>query len=247
MEYSERTYRGRFRSDRWAGFVVGVKDSDLWIGVDRGSFRPGMREFCLGFLGGLRAEMEAYIASDPGYASSLVPYDPRADAPDILVRMSRAARLAGVGPMAAVAGAVARQTGHALLREFAVREALVENGGDIWALTETGLDVALFAGASPLSDRVGLRVPAGEYGVCTSSGTVGPSLSLGCADAVMVVCGDVLLADAYATAFANRVQTADDVESVAALAGAARGVLGALVVKDDRMAAVGGCELKVFG
>ncbi len=246
MEYNERTYRGRFRSDRWMGFVVKVKDSDLWIGVDRVSFCPEMEDFCLSFVERLRVRMEEYLAMDREYASSLIPYDPCLGAPEILMRMSHASRVAGVGPMAAVAGAVACEVGRALCGEFEVREVLVENGGDIWALTETGLDVSLFAGASPLSERVGLHIPAGEFGVCTSSGSVGPSLSFGCADAVMVVCRDVLLADAYATAFANEVRDVSDVEYVAERAGKADGVLGALAVKDSRMAVAGSCGLKVF-
>lgn len=100
-----------------------------------------------------------------------------------------------------------------LRREYGVGEVVVENGGDIYADVRRPLDVALFAGTSPLSERVGLHLPAGTHplGICTSSGTVGPSLSFGRADAVMIVCRDVLLADSFATAYANRIRSEADV------------------------------------
>lgn len=247
MEYSERTYRSRFRGDRWAGFVVKVKESDLWVGVDRASYRPDMKRFCEQTLGSIRSEMEEYLASDAEYASSLAPRLPREGAPQVMVRMAEAAEIAGVGPMAAVAGAVAEAVGQTLRRQFDVREVLVENGGDIYADIAGDIDVSVFAGQSPLSEKVGLRIPAGVFGVCTSSGTVGHSLSLGRADAVMVVCRDALLADAWATSLANRVHTIADLDAVAEQIGAAQGILGALLVKDDRMAVIGEFELKIFG
>ncbi len=148
--------------------------------------------------------------------------------------------------MAAVAGAVAEAVGQALRSCFDIGELIIENGGDIYADIAEGIDVAVFAGESPLSDKVGLRVPAGTWGVCTSSGTVGHSLSLGSADAVMVVCRDAMLSDAWATALANRVQTVADVERVAQEIGGVPDIAGALLVKDDRMAVAGVLEMKIF-
>jgi ApbE superfamily uncharacterized protein (UPF0280 family) len=95
---------------------------------------------------------------------------------------------------------------------------------------------------------VGLHIPKQEFplGICTSSGTVGPSLSFGKADAVMIVCRDVLLADSYATAMANKIQTADDLQPVIEHISANNDILGALAVKDDRMAVCGRYELRLF-
>ena len=102
--------------------------------------------------------------------------------------MLAASAMAGVGPMAAVAGAVAGSIGADLEAEFGCREIVVENGGDIWLRFEETLEISVFAGSSPLSERVGVSIPPSlsPLGVCTSSGTVGPSLSLGLADAAMV-------------------------------------------------------------
>jgi ApbE superfamily uncharacterized protein (UPF0280 family) len=110
------------------------------------------------------------------------------------------------------------------------------------------MDISVFAGQSPLSERVGLHIPAAAFpcGICTSSGTVGPSLSLGRADAVMIVCKDVLLADSYATAMANRIKTVNDLQSVIDRISDIPEILGAIAVKDDRMAITGCYELRLF-
>ncbi|MCQ2058178.1 MAG: UPF0280 family protein, partial [Bacteroidaceae bacterium] len=111
------------------------------------------------------------------------------------------------------------------------------------------LDISVFAGQSPLSEKVGIHIPASAFplGICTSSGTVGPSLSFGKADAMMVVCRDVLLADSFATAMANRIQTVSDLQPVIDMCSENSDILGALAVKDDRMAICGEFELRIFG
>jgi len=150
--------------------------------------------------------------------------------------------------MSAVAGAVALRVADFIKSSFHVKEVIVENGGDIYAEASSDMDIAVFAGQSPLSERVGLHIPASAFplGICTSSGTVGPSLSLGRADAMMIVCRDVLLADSYATAMANRIQTINDLQPVMDRIQNTPDILGALAVKDDRMAVCGLFELRIF-
>ena len=206
MEYVERRYRSRMGRDAVV-FTVSHRESDLWVAVDRGDAAV-MAARTERFLHELRVRLDRYLDCDPAYLRALVPCLPRPDAPPLLHEMAVAAATAGIGPMSAVAGAFARETGRMLRREFGVGEVVVENGGDIYADVHRPLDVALFAGESPLSERVGLHIPGGAFplGICTSSGTVGPSLSFGRADAVMIVCRDVLLADSYATAALRRIR-----------------------------------------
>jgi ApbE superfamily uncharacterized protein (UPF0280 family) len=94
-------------------------------------------------------------------------------------------------------------------------QVIVENGGDVFIRTSEPLTVGIFAGKSPLSLRVGIRLRGGQKpaAVCTSSGTVGHSLSLGKADAVCVVADSCSIADAAATAIGNRIQVPLDIES----------------------------------
>lgn len=248
MEYINRTYREHFRKDRWKHFVAKYKETDLWIGVDRLSFREDMLLFTDRLIRQIRDEMDAYLEKDPAYATALIPYPARPDAPFIFLAMSVAADKSGIGPMSAVAGAVARKVGEALKSEYRVKEVIVENGGDIYADILEDMDISVFAGRSPLSEKVGLHIGAAyaPLGICTSSGTVGPSLSFGKADAVMIVCRDVLLADTYATAFANIVRTTDDIDPCLGKIGKVPEILAAMVIKDDKLGVCGKLELKIF-
>ena len=192
----------------------------------------------------LRRSMDAYLLMDPAYKAALTPYDAGLEAPDILKEMSRISHKTGIGPMSAVAGAVAKRVAEFL----GTKEVIVENGGDIYAQAASDMDISVFAGQSPLSEKIGLHIPAEDFplGICTSSGTVGPSLSLGRADAVMIVCKDVLLADSYATAMANRIKTVSDLQPVIDRISNIPDILGAIAVKDDRMAITGRFELRLF-
>ncbi|MCQ2068923.1 MAG: UPF0280 family protein [Bacteroidaceae bacterium] len=248
MEYKERSYRSRFSNDGRRWFCVKFLESDLWIGVDNGSYRASMEQDIYTMLVDLRRGMDAYLLMDPAYKTALTPYEAGLEAPDILKEMSRVSHKTGIGPMSAVAGAVALKVADFIKGKFNVKEVIVENGGDIYAEALSDMDISVFAGGSPLSERVGLHIPASAFplGICTSSGTVGPSLSLGRADAMMVVCRDVLLADSYATALANRIQTVNDLQPVTDRISNTPDILGALAVKDDRMAICGQFELRLF-
>ena len=244
MEYRERSYRSRFSNDERRWFCVKFLESDLWIGVDRGSYSASMEADTYAMLVELRRSMDAYLLMDPAYKAALTPYDAGLEAPEILKEMSRTSHKTGIGPMSAVAGAVAKRVADFL----GTKEVIVENGGDIYAKAASDMDISVFAGQSPLSEKIGLHIPAADFplGICTSSGTVGPSLSLGRADAVMIVCKDVLLADSYATAMANRIKTADDLQPVIDSISEIPEILGAIAVKDDRMAITGRFELRLF-
>ena len=248
MEYKERSYRSRFSNDERRWFCVKFLESDLWIGVDNGSYTAPMEAETYGMLVELRRSMDAYLLMDAAYKSALTPYDAGLEAPEILKGMSRISHRTGIGPMSAVAGAVALRVAEFLKSRFGVNEVIVENGGDIYAQTGSDMDIAVFAGQSPLSEKIGLHIPAVEFplGICTSSGTVGPSLSLGRADAVMIVCRDVMLADSYATAMANRIKGVDDLQPVIDRISDITDILGAIAVKDDRMAICGRFELRLF-
>ena len=244
MEYRERSYRSRFSNDERRWFCVKFLESDLWIGIDRGSYSASMEADTYAMLVELRRSMDAYLLMDPAYKAALTPYDAGLEAPDILKEMSRTSHKTGIGPMSAVAGAVAKRVAEFL----GTKEVIVENGGDIYAKSSSDMDISVFAGQSPLSEKIGLHIPAEGFplGICTSSGTVGPSLSLGRADAVMIVCKDVLLADSYATAMANRIKTVSDLQPVIDHISNIPDILGAIAVKDDRMAITGRFELRLF-
>lgn len=246
-EYRIRIYRNRFNSERWRLFTVKFKESDICIGVDTASYTPEMETFAATTLKRLRTEMESYLAKDPEYRVALSPYTPAAEAPAILVGMAEAAAEAGIGPMGAVAGAVAEYIGTRIRDTYSCREVIVENGGDIYADVAEGIDIPVFAGPSPLSQRVGIFIAqGGRFGISTSSGTVGPSLSFGRADAVMTVCVSAALADSYATAFANRIRSKSDVAKVIEQIRTIPAVSGAICIKDDMLGICGEYGLKIW-
>jgi ApbE superfamily uncharacterized protein (UPF0280 family) len=157
-----------------------------------------------------RRDLQIFIATDPFFQLTFEPYQAPADAPPIVGRMCRAATVAGVGPMAAVAGAIAEAAVKAMV-DHGARHAIVDNGGDIALILSEETAVGIYAGQSDFRGLAYLLPPTdGIYGVCTSSGTVGPSISLGRADAATVFAKDVALADACATALGNLVVDEDE-------------------------------------
>ena len=156
-----------------------------------------------------RQTLEAHIARDPFFSATYDPYMPETDEL-IILRMAEATRKAGVGPMAAVAGAIA-WAGVEAMREAGAVFGVIDNGGDIALTSDRPVRVGVHAGTAALSNRIAFIVPPQEnvLGICTSSATVGPSVSFGCADAVTIFSSDVALADAWATSVCNEIRPDD--------------------------------------
>lgn len=227
--HQARTYRQGLQR-RLPTFRVVVEQTDLWVQADR-PLAAAARESVLHH----RHQLESFIRRFPGFAASMAPWPLEGPAPPIVRRMCAAASRARVGPMAAVAGALAAAVGEDLLGQC--REVVVENGGDVFIRNREPMVVALYAGSSPLSMRVGLQFAAvaDPFGVCTSSGTVGHSRSLGAADAVCVVAPCCALADAAATAIGNQVRTAKDIPAGIDFGRAMGGLDGILIIVGQRL------------
>ena len=236
--YEKRVYRETVSADGLVPFTVVVKETDLYILADKDLSRPAL-ELVLTH----RHQLENYISRYPDFAKSLKPVPAAPGAPETAMLMAWAAGAAGVGPMAAVAGAFAELVGAGLQGRSA--EVIVENGGDIFIKSLRPRTVALHAGDSPLSGRVGIRVRPEDtpLGVCTSSGKVGPSLSLGVAHAACVVAKSAALADAAATAVGNAVKAEGEVGKALDVAKSIPGVLGAVVISGEKLGAWGQIEL----
>lgn len=237
-EYQERTYRHLLNDEDLVSFQVTVKETDLLIRA-RQDLQKKAHEAVLRH----RYQLEQYISQHPEFYKSLVPCPTDEFAPAIVREMIKASQVAGVGPMAAVAGAMAELVGKELLSDS--QDIIVENGGDIFVRCRREIRVAIFAGESPLSFRFGLRIPvAGHgWGVCTSSATVGPSLSLGRADAVCVLAESAALADAAATAIGNIVRIPAELSRGLEMAKRIPGLTGVVIIIRDKMGAWGEIEL----
>lgn len=223
---------------------MAVKETDLWMAVDGNVRISGMAAELENYIWRQRSYLEKYLEQDPHFRKALTPRLAKPGAPELAVCMARAANRAGVGPMAAVAGAFAQLAGEWLL-EYS-KQVIVENGGDIFCCCTQPLHVGVYAGSSPFSGRLVVDVDgAGKpRGICTSSATVGPSFSKGQADAAVIVATDAMLADAVATATANKVRTKEGLEHVTRFAMKIEGVEGVLVIMEDKLAACGNIQLR---
>ncbi len=181
-----------------------------------------------------------YIGRHPGFRDSFEPIGLRTNAPEIAKRMARAARLAGVGPMAAVAGAMAQCAAEAALKAGA-EEVIVDNGGDIYLQVAKPALIVLGTGATKLANNLGFSLKPDDtpIAICSSSGKMGHSKSLGRCDLATVVAKDASLADAAATQAANLVTTVDDVDSALERIAGIKGLDGVVIVKADRIGMAG--------
>ena len=172
--HQERTYRNLVDTPKLIPYRVVVKETDLMV-YTAPKLAAATRELVLEH----RGYVEAFIKSHPDFAKALIPWQLDGPAAGIIVNMIKAAHNAGVGPMAAIAGAIAEQVGHGLLK--LTDQVIIENGGDVFIKTNSSATVAIFAGKSPLSLRIGFRLKCRSkpQAVCTSSGTIGHSLGLG--------------------------------------------------------------------
>ena len=187
-----------------------------------------------------RRILEDYIRRQPDFGTSLQPIDLLGRAPEVAVRMARAARAVGVGPMAAVAGAMAQLAAEAAL-SAGDREVVVDNGGDIYLRVAEPIRIQLETGEAGLKDRLGFLFEPDDtpVSVCSSSGKMGHSLSLGQCDLATIVADDAALADAAATLAGNLVTKPTDIESAMERVMSVPGLRGVLLVKDNRVGLMG--------
>ena len=239
MAYQERTYRNQVHNDTMpASFRVVVKETDLFIRAGE-DLKDVARESVLRH----RGYLENYIRRHAAFATALTPWEVSGPSPGIVREMAQAGQKTGVGPMAAVAGAVAEQVGRDLLDH--TDQVIVENGGDLFIRSREPVTIGIFANQSPLSLRVGLRLGPKEQpiAVCTSSGTVGHSLSMGKADAVCIVSASCPLADAAATSIGNHVHTAADIHRAIEIGKNIKGVEGIVIILKDKIGMWGDLEI----
>lgn len=229
-------YRGLVSPRELISARIRVKQTDLLI-----SGTSNMGRKALPIVMHYRRQIEEYIISHPFFAGSLVPVPTDETAPKIVKTMISVSTQCGVGPMASIAGAISEFVGMDLI-PFS-RDLIVENGGDIFLFTSKRREMLLLAESSLFKGlRIALDPTPEPIGICTSSGTLGHSLSLGCADAVMVVAPSASLADAAATAIGNVVKRPSDVERAMEHAREI-GVNGVVILVRDKMGAWGQIEI----
>jgi uncharacterized protein len=234
MKYEERTYRSLINKDNLTSYNIKIAESDLLISSD-----IDLTDVALKSLAKHRYSLETYIKNHPEFRASLLPFPEDDLAPPIVRDMLNKSKICGVGPMAGVAGAVSEFVGYDLLDH--TKNIIIENGGDIFIKTENKLIASVYAGESPLSYNINFIVTPEEtpLGICTSSATVGPSLSFGKADAVCVISKSATLADAAASAIGNRVKSKNDIKLALDFGIKIKGVSGIIIILGKEMGVIG--------
>jgi len=237
--YRRRFYRRWVNNSKLYTLVVAVRETDLQLLTDK----PLEEDFITRRVKRYRQDIENYISKDRRFLTALKPIEVELRARPIIKEMSRAAKKSGVGPMAAVAGAIAQALGRDLLRR-GFEEVIIENGGDIFLASRKVRMVEIYAGRKKLWKGLKLKVKPQDtpLGICTSSGNVGHSLSFGCADSVVILAKNASLADAAATAVANRVQGKESLVGALGFARSIRGISGAVIIFRNQLASYGDIE-----
>jgi ApbE superfamily uncharacterized protein (UPF0280 family) len=238
MKYGERFYRDFSDSTRWTSFCVKVESTDLFIRA-KGDFTERVKKTVIR----LRDEIQRHISENQIFLTSYKPLEQRECSSTIVNRMYHTSKVAGVGPMAAIAGVIAESVGVELSE--CSEEVIVENGGDIWLKLQEPVTISIFAGSSPFSGKIALKIDPERtpLGICTSSGRLGHSFSFGNADAATIISEDAALADATATETGNLVKGESDLKRAVDYAMSIDGVIGSLVIYRDKMIIKGDVEI----
>ena len=238
MIHEERTYRSLINKDNLTSYNVKIAESDLFISSD-----INLADLAEKSLIKHRYSLESYIKNHPEFRTSLLPLPEDDLAPPIVRDMLNKSKICRVGPMASVAGAISEFVGYDLLSQTG--NLIIENGGDIFLRSKNKLIVSIYAGESALSYKVNVLVKPKEtpLGICTSSATVGPSLSFGNTDAVCVISQSATLADAAASAIGNRVKNKKDIKVALDYGIQIPGVKGIIIICGNDMGVIGDVEL----
>ncbi len=241
MKHKQRFYRD-YNSTTGSAFNVKIDTSDLFIRAE-----SNLYDKAYDALNIVRLELEDYIAKHDEFLYSLTPVTLHGDETEISAEMCRASESAGVGPMAAVAGAIAEKVGKELL-DYST-EVIVENGGDLWMKLNKSAVIGIYVNNIYFKDNIGIRINPENTpcSICTSTSKLGHSLSFGKADSVTIIADTGALADAAATAVCNMVQNENDMENAMEFGMSIDGVRGCLVIFRDKLALQGEIELAPLG
>ena len=199
------------------------------------------------YLKKIYQELEAYIAGDHHFLSAIQPHPVPKSAPAIVRDMSHDTRRAGVGPMAAVAGAIADHIGKRLAGQH--RIIFCNNGGDIYYKSPEKQWIILKAPGSPFDETIKIEVPPAMQGkgLCTSSGIFGHSVNMGRAYSVSILADSACLADAWATSISNQIHGHLDLERVLEYCKKESDIKGVAILVDHYLGIWGDIRLSRVG
>jgi len=243
--YEERFYRNYVDFIEVFSFEITYKYSNILVMIDKKNYVPAMKRFLAEQQAILYTEIEEYIKYDQEFGRTFQAYEAAPMVSGIVRTMSDASLTVGVGPMASVAGAISQYLGRILLQKYNVNKLIVENGGDIYLYSEEDFKVGIYAGEGSSFNHLILKIKGNSkpIGICTSSGKIGHSVSMGSADAVTVICESASVSDAYATLLGNCISSKEDIKKVIDMALEIKEILGAVCICENKIGMFGCIEI----
>jgi len=166
------------------------------------------------FIFNVRRDLKNYILVNNEFSVSLTPLKiPDNEVPNIILKMYESSRIADVGPMACVAGTISEMSLEYLISSGS-HYSIVENGGDISIINDRKVLCGIYSNNEILGNNIAFEIKKRKrpFGICTSSGRIGHSISFGKADSVTVMGDSSSICDGLATRIANDVvgETSED-------------------------------------
>jgi hypothetical protein len=238
-KYQRRFYRDWVKDRNLHVTQIIAKETDIRVTTDKAVGRDFIEERIKLY----RWDIESYIERDHRFLTALRPLPIELNAPPIIREMAGKSKEANVGPMATVAGAICEFLGRDLLKK-GYKDVVIENGGDIFLKTRKARLIGIYSGRSKLWNNLCLKIKPKDtpLGICTSSGTIGHSLSFGQADSVVILSKSASLADAVATATCNRINFKQDLQKALDFARKIKGVLGVVIILKNNLVSWGKIE-----
>jgi len=238
-KYQRRFYRDWVKDKGLYVTQIIAKETDIRITANKAVDKAFAQER----INIYRWDIERYIDKDHHFLTALKPLPVELSAPLIIKEMADKSKKANVGPMSTVAGAICEFLGRDLLQK-GYKDVIIENGGDVFLKTRKARLIGIYSGRSKLWDNLCLKIKPKDtpLGICTSSGTIGHSLSFGQADSVVILSKSTSLADAVATATCNRINFKQDLQKALDFARKIEGVLGAVIILKNNLVSWGKVE-----
>lgn len=236
--FQKRSYRNKINKQRFVYFNVSYLETDLWIGVDKVSYKDDMPDKLQTILIKTRCEMHNFINKYPLFVTSFSGISDIDKAPVIAKSMIEKTAIIDIGPMSSVAGAYSKFIGDFLQSNYKVKELVIENGGDDYIFVQNPIIVNICSENQHLKQNIGIKIDRKntEIGICSSSAVIGHSISFGKADLVTIVATNTIMADAYATYFCNKIRTEDDLNNVIKMTEKYKDILAVLFICNDKIA-----------
>ncbi len=236
---TERFYRNLIKVENLKKFIVKVKETDILVFAEKNLKKEIEEE-----VKKQREILERYIEIHPEFYFSFSPVEIESNE-EIIKLMSLSSKLTKTGPMASVAGAIAEIIGRKFLPQS--EQIFIENGGDIFLNLKNEVKIGIYAGKSPFSMKIGIKIKKeNPVGIATSSGTVGHSFSYGDADAVTVISNSSAFSDGAATYFGNLIKGKIDKQLIEKQLNDFPFIEGMLIIRGEELFVWGKIELIKF-